>query len=453
LQESTSQVKGSKRFSSRPRKFAVALDGEGIANHVGSLALRDLIDNLGFTEALSAALATPARPRAGYDPAEVIRDLVVMLADGGRFVSDLGSLRDQPHLFGEVASTATAWRVLAKRMGEPDLERLRAARRQARSRAWRLGAAPQEVVLDLDATLVNAHSDKESAGPNFKHGYGFHPIVCYLEETQEALAGKLRPGNAAPNHAADNIEVLELALAQLPNRASSQILLRGDSACASFALLRRARELGLRFSVSLDLFAWVREAILKTPESAWKEAINQEGEPREGAAVAELESPELRSWPSGTRAICRRERPHPGAQLRFTDANGYRFQVFITDQPDADIVQLEARHRARARAENRIRCAKDTGLENFPFHDFLPNQLWLELVLSAQDAIAFFQRLCLVGPAQRWDPKTLRYRLFHTAARIVRGGRRLILRLQRDWRWSPILHDAFHRLRRLAVAV
>jgi hypothetical protein len=433
LQESTSQVKGSKRFSSRPRKFAVALDGEGIANHVGSLALRDLIDNLGFTEALSAALATPARPRAGYDPAEVIRDLVVMLADGGRFVSDLGSLRDQPHLFGEVASTATAWRVLAKRMGEPDLERLRAARRQARSRAWRLGAAPQEVVLDLDATLVNAHSDKESAGPNFKHGYGFHPIVCYLEETQEALAGKLRPGNAAPNHAADNIEVLELALAQLPNRASSQILLRGDSACASFALLRRARELGLRFSVSLDLFAWVREAILKTPESAWKEAINQEGEPREGAAVAELESPELRSWPSGTRAICRRERPHPGAQLRFTDANGYRFQVFIT--------------------ENRIRCAKDTGLENFPFHDFLPNQLWLELVLSAQDAIAFFQRLCLVGPAQRWDPKTLRYRLFHTAARIVRGGRRLILRLQRDWRWSPILHDAFHRLRRLAVAV
>jgi hypothetical protein len=244
LQESTSQVKGTKRFSSRPRKFTVTLDGEGIGNHVGSLALRDLIDNLGFTKALSAALATPARSRAGYDPAEVIRDLVVMLADGGRFVSDLGSLRDQPHLFAEVASTATAWRVLARRMGEQDLERLRFARRQARARAWRLGAAPKEIILDLDATLVNAHSDKESAGANFKHGYGFHPIVCYLEETQEALAGKLRPGNAAPNHAGDNIEVLEMALAQLPNRPSGRILLRGDSALCLLCVVEASSGVG-----------------------------------------------------------------------------------------------------------------------------------------------------------------------------------------------------------------
>lgn len=156
---------------------------------------------------------------------------------------------------------------------------------------------------------------------------------------------------------------------------------------------------------------------------------------------------DLSSWPTGTRAICRRERPHPGAQLKFTDHQGFRSQVFITDQPDDDIVHLEARHRGHARVEDRIRCAKDTGLRNFPFHDFLPNQVWLELVLAAQDLIAFFQRLCLRGEARAWEPKRLRYRLLHTAARLVRTGRRLILKLQRSWRWMPMLFDAFRRLR------
>ena len=151
-------------------------------------------------------------------------------------------------------------------------------------------------------------------------------------------------------------------------------------------------------------------------------------------------------------SACRRERPHPGAQLKFTDVNGFRFQVFITDEEDKDIAQLETRHRGHARVENRIRCGKATGLENLPFHDFMPNCVWLELVLAAQDLIAFFQNLCLRGEAQQWDPKALRYRLFHTAARVVRTGRRLYLRLQQNWRWTPILYDAFRRLRRLEGA-
>jgi hypothetical protein len=212
------------------------------------------------------------------------------------------------------------------------------------------------------------------------------------------------------------------------------------------------REQGLQFSVGLDLYEYVREAILNTREQDWAPAITQQGEEREGAAVCELKDLDLSSWPPGTRAICRRERPHPGAQLKFTDVNGFRFQVFITDQEDKDIAQLEARHRGHARVENRIRCGKATGLENLPFHDFMPNCVWLELVLAAQDLIAFFQNLCLRGEAQQWDPKALRYRLFHTAARVVRTGRRLYLRLQQNSRWTPILYDAFRRLRRLEAA-
>jgi hypothetical protein len=393
----------------------------------------------------------PKRQRSSiHDYGQVLRDLVVMLADGA--MSDLGALRDQPQVFGQVASIPTAWRVITG-MTKKDLKRIRDARRRARAQAWRRGAAPKEIVLDLDATLVNSHSEKRKAAPNFKRGFGFHPIICYLEETDEALAGKLRPGNATANDVDDNIEVLEMALHQLPeSKRKRKILVRGDTACATHAFLDKVREHGLKFSVSLDLYEYVKEAILNTKEKDWVAAITQAGKEREGAAVCQLKNIDLSSWPEGTRAICRRERPHPGAQLKFTDLHGYRFQVLITDQEDEDIVHLEARHRGRARVENRIRCGKATGLENLPFHDFMPNCVWLELVLAAQDLIAFFQNLCLRGEAQEWDPKTLRYRLLHTAARIVRTGRRLILRLQQNWRWTPVLYDAFRRLRRLEAA-
>jgi hypothetical protein len=429
----------------------VTKDGEGIANHVGSVALRDLADGLGLTRALTEAMAPRQERRPTHDRGAILRDLGVMLADGGDCVSDLAVLRDQPRVFGEVASTATAWR-LVNGLKKKDLARIRKARAQAREQAWRQGGQPKEIVLDLDATLVTSHSEKKKAAPNFKRGFGFHPLMCYLEETDEALAGKLRPGNATANDSADNIEVLELALEQLPKSAfRKEILVRGDSACATYALVEKVRQQGLKFSFGLDLYESVREAILNMKEKAWVAAVSQAGEEREGAAVCELKGLDLSSWPAGTRAICRRERPHPGAQLKFTDANGYRFQAFLTDQ-SGDIVELEARHRGRARVENRIRCGKATGLENLPFHEFRANRAWLELILIAQDLIAFFQRICLRGEAKEWDPKTLRYRLFHTAARLVRSGRRLILRLQKTWRWTPMLYDAFKRVRLVAAA-
>lgn len=276
-------------------------------------------------------------------------------------------------------------------------------------------------------------------------------MSCFLDGTDEALAARLRPGNATANQAADQLTVLDDALLQIPDRDFAELgLVRGDTASGTHAFVEGVRARGLRFSVGLDLHDPVRQAILSLPEEAWRPAITQDNEERDGAAVAELPTQVVAGWPAGTRAICRREVPHPGAQLRFTDHNGFRFQVFITDQPDADIAYLEALHRSHARIEDRIRCGKQTGLRNLPFHDFAANEVWLELVLMATDLIAWTRHLLLpAGPARGWEPKRLRYCLLHVAGRLCRSGRRLHLRLQRSWHWAPLLVDAFARLRAL----
>jgi DDE family transposase len=142
---------------------------------------------------------------------------------------------------------------------------------------------------------------------------------------------------------------------------------------------------------------------------------------------------------------------HPGAQLRFTDHDGHRFQVFLTDQADPDLAALELRHRQRARVEDRIRAAKATGLRNLPFDLVRRNAVWLELVLTAQDLTCWTQTLLLDGPLAVAEPKTLRYRLLHVAARILRHARRVILRPQATWPWSVALARAFARLRALPL--
>jgi Transposase DDE domain group 1 len=202
----------------------------------------------------------------------------------------------------------------------------------------------------------------------------------------------------------------------------------------------------------MPIDAHVREAILAQPERAWIPAVDPDGQPPKGAEVCELTGwIDLHTWPAGTRAICRREDAHPGAQLRFTDHNGHRFQVFLTDQPHGDLACLELRHRQRARVEDRIRAAKATGLRNLPFDLLRRNAVWLELVLAAQDLLYWTQALLLDGALALAEPKTLRYRLLHVAARIVRHARRTILRLQRTWPWATALAHAFARLRALPL--
>ncbi len=206
----------------------------------------------------------------------------------------------------------------------------------------------------------------------------------------------------------------------------------------------------MRFSFGYDLTEGVRAAILEIPEDAWVPALDQDGTERDNGEVSEItERVDLSSWPEGSRLIVRRERTHPGAQLSFTDHDGYRFQAILTDQPDPNIAILERRHRQRARVEDRICDDKDTGLQKFPFKDFALNEVWLQIVLLAHDLIIWTQALLLDGELAKAEPKRLRYRPLHVAARLAFHGRRAKLRLQHDWPWATELTAAFQKLKAL----
>jgi Transposase DDE domain group 1 len=431
----------------------VTADGEGLVGHAGAALLVGVADRTGLTRALSLGLAGMKERRSGHDPGRVVRDLAVMLSDGGECVSDLGGLREQLALFGRIASDSTAYRTIERISSEPVLvDGLRAAHAQARACAWRLGVKPERVTIDLDATLIDAHSEKDGAAGNFKGGYGFAPMMAYCDESGEALAGTLRPGNSVAHNVCDQIAVAENALDQIPveHIEDMEILLRTDSAGMAHDLVDWAREGRVGFSVGFDLTESVRNAILALPETAWVAALDRDGGKRPNGQVAEITHlVDLDSWPERSRLICRRERAHPGAQMSFTDHDGHRFQVFLTDQDDPAIAVLERRQRQRAHAEDHIRNDKDTGLAKLPFKDFQMNQVWLYLVLIAHDLIRWTQTLLLTGALAKAAPKRLRYTLLHTAGRLAFHGRRAQLKLQATWPWARELATAFTKLQAL----
>ncbi|MDP2181821.1 MAG: IS1380 family transposase [Actinomycetota bacterium] len=429
-------------------RFEVTCDADGLTSRAGTALLTGLCDAIGLTAALVGTVSSHSRS-VRHEPGRIVRDIAVMLADGGDCLSDLGALRGQRVLFGEVASASTVYRA-AERLDGQALTRIREARALARARVWDIVGAPGRIVLDIDATLVTSHSDKERAAGTYKRGFGFHPLTCFEATTGEGLAGILRPGNAGANTATDHVAVLDLALAQLPRGAAGPgTLVRCDSAGATHAFLDAVAAHGLLFSVGFDLTQRVREACLAVPGKAWRPALDASGGTREGAWVAELDL-DLSTWPQGTRAICRRERPHPGAQLTFTDDDGHRFQVFLTNQTGSRIARLEQLHRSRAAIEDSIRCAKASGLRNLPFRAFSMNEAWLELVLMGCDLVAWTRMLLLSGtPLAKAEPKRLRYRLLHVAGRIVTHARGVRLRLSRSWPWADVLLTAFQRLRAL----
>jgi len=448
-QEDTRKVKPGTTL----RTVDVRADAQGLVSHAGAYLLVELADRLGLTAALSQAMARTRQRCCAHDPGVVLRDLAVAVADGGDHVSDLGVLRGQQALFGSVASETTAHRAI-KSIDASLLEAIRAARAKALGRAWDAGARPERIILDIDASLLAAHSEKERAAGNYKGGFGFHPLLCYLAETGEPLAGLLRPGNAGANSAADHFEVLQLALEQLPESdLQREVLARADIGGRTHAFTQDCRDAGIRFSVGYEVEARVRETILELPGSAWQSAIDAEGGAREGAQVTELtDQLDLASWPEGTRLICRRERPHPGAQFTLFDADGYRHTAFITDQQESNIAALELCHRRRARVEDAIRTGKDTGMRNMPFAAFTHNQAWLELSLIAQALLRWSALLCLEGELAMAEPKRVRQHLLHIAGKLVRSARRLTLRLPRSWPWADALQAAFTRLRALPNA-
>jgi hypothetical protein len=432
-------------------KVVVTADGEGVVSHAGSALLVGLADKVGLTAALSAAME-PTRERvSAHDPGVVLRDLAVMLADGGTCLSDLGALRDQKELFGVVASDSTAYRVIDS-VDAAGLERLRDAVAVARARAWQLGSAPKLVVLDFDATLIEAFSRKQRAAGTFKKGFGHHPLLCYLDDSREALAGVLRDGNAGSNTAADHMTVGDLALAQLPAAAlDGEIIARVDGAGATHEFTHWCRDAQIRFSVGSALTQDVLSAALIIGDQACKQALCQDGSEDPDAWVCELTGRvSLKAWPERSRLICRAVRLAEGTQLGFGQTDGFRYEVFLTDL-GGDIRDRDLFQRGHARVEDRIRDAKDLGLKNLPFQTFSNNEVWLLLTQLAQDLLAWAQALLLTGDLARAEPKTLRYRLWHTAAKLARHARRTRLRLDRHWPWAGQLAAAFARLQALAA--
>jgi Transposase DDE domain group 1 len=293
--------------------------------------------------------------------------------------------------------------------------------------------------------------------PTWKKTYGHHRLTVFAdhgpEGSGEPLAFMLRPGNAGPNTAADHIEATRLGLAQLPRRLRRRVLVRADSGGGTQDFLAWLAKPGRRlaYSVGFTITEEVQQAILTLPDRVWEPAYDAGGQVRPGAWAAEVTGLlDLVNWPAGMRVIVCKERPHPGAQLRFTGIDGHRFTCFATSTKRGQLAGLELRHRRRARCEDRIRCAKDTGLRNLPLQGFTHNQLWCEIVAVACELLAWTQMLVLDGPARRWEPKRLRLRIFTCAGRLVRGGRRLRLRLAASWPWTAEITAAISRLQALA---
>ena len=463
-------------FTGWSRDLTVEVGGHGVVSHTGAVAVRALADRTGLTGAVSVALA-----RRGFlpvhDRGRVLTDAAVMIADGGRVMSDLAVLRDQGELFGPVASDPTLWRSLDA-VGGVQRDRIAAARASTRRRVWDLIAARHgripparvadrdlgaTVVIRLDASIVIAHSEKALAAPTFKRTWGHHPLTAWCDNTGESLAVRLRPGNAGSNTVADHLAVLTAAITQVPAAYRRDLLITCDGAGATKDLLKHITALNaaagrrVHYSVGFDLDERARTAIGQVPPALWQHVIDTDGEPRDlnDAGVVELTGllreslagDLLTGWPPDMRVIVRRERPHPGAQLSlFEEADGWRYQPFATNTPLrtpgrlGQLAFLEARHRAHARVEDCIRNAKNTGLGHLPSTSFDINQAWCLAVGIACDLLAWLRLLCLSADLAKAEPKTLCYRLLHTAARIIRGQRKRKIRIPGTWPWANELH-------------
>jgi hypothetical protein len=435
----------------------------------GGLLLVETITAAGLDRHLSTALEPWRKPLATHDPAKVLLDLAMSLVLGGDGLNDTAVLRAEPGIYGEVASLPTISRLIATLAGDVKAASaaITAARAAARERVWRLAgaAAPNAaisskapLVIDIDATIIRSHSDKEKATGTFKRTFGLHPLTAFVDHgaagTGEPLAIMLRPGNAGSNTVIDHVEVLRQALAGIPVNASKSVLIRTDGAGGTKEFIRALTRKRLQYSLGFTLPDGFEAIYHQVPDSVWAAAYNADGLPREGAAVAEFtDLLDLGDYPPGMRVIVRRERPHPGAQLRFEDVDGYRLTAFATNAARGQLADLEVRHRQRARIEDRIRIGKDSGLSKLPLQGFAANQIWCHIVQLALDLTAWMQMIALTShDARRWEPGTLRLRLFTIPATITRRARQRHLNLAKRAPWADLVLTAITALRELDPA-
>ncbi|WP_327113998.1 IS1380 family transposase [Nocardia sp. NBC_01730] len=448
-------------------RLAADGDGSGLVSQAGTLLLVRTAEKIGLVKGLSQALAPWRKPMSTHNPGKIVLDLAIAVAAGGDCAADVSLLRTQPAMFGPVASDPTVSRLVSALAEDVPkaLSAIASARAAARASVWKRAGesapdhgidAENPLIIDLDATLLDAHSEKEKAAPTFKRGYGFHPLCAFIDHgpdgTGEPAVMLLRPGNSGANTAADHKQVLADALAQLPWRPSwrvgRKVLVRTDAGGGTHEFVKYCHARRVQYSLGFTLTDALVDAVNKVPKKVWTPAYDADGKVRDGAWVAEITGMvDLSGWPAGMRLVVRKERPHPGAQLRFTDLDGLRLTAFVTNTRRGQIPDLELRHRRRARCEDRIRAGKDTGMRNLPFKSFAANQIWLALVALALDLTAWMQMLALTGQvARRWEPKTLRLHLFSLPGRIARHARKTRLHLPRSAPTTSLLLAAMTRL-------
>ena len=447
------------------RRVKVETGGTGVVAHVGLHAVGAFADRLGLGDALSAAIEWRGPGVPVHDRGKVLVLSALVLAGGGESCLDIEHLRAGPDLFGSVPSDTTVARTFAG-VTARDRARVAAALVPLRTEVWSRSAAgtgDDPVVLDIDASLVEIHSEnKEQTAPTFKGGFGFHPMFCFADATGETLSAILRPGNAGANTVADHITVLDEAIAQLPAEISAghvvgddpdlaerDVVVRADSAGCTEGFLSACRSRNVGFFVTARSNAQVTAAIddAEGLEAVWQAAIDRKGRARvDGAAVVELTSlindPKL---PAGTRLIVRREPLHPGTQRSLFPSMEFRYWGFYTDQP-GDPVDLDATMRAHAHVEQHIERLKDSGLCRFPFTDFDSNQAWLMTVALAADLLRWFQLVCLTGTWANARPKALRWAILHTPGRLVHRARQRIVRIAESWPTANVILDAYQRI-------
>jgi Transposase DDE domain group 1 len=435
--------------------------GDGVAAHVGLHVLGRFADALGLGAALSARVFPAGERLPLHDRGKVLVHAMLTLAGGGEACSDVEFLRAQPALFGPVPSDSTLYRTY-RQIDVATLERLWDAMREVRAKVWARVDTGEAVVLDIDGSLVEIHSEhKQGTGATYKGGFGFHPMFCFADNTGETLATLLRPGNAAANSSDDHLRVLDHAIGQLPveiaaghhvgddpETVTRPVMVRADSAGATRGFVWGCQARNVGFAVVARKNTHIHGAISKVhlDDDRWTSARTQAGDERLGAAVCEVtDLVDLSHWPEGTRLIVRREPLHPGAQQTLFPSLAYRYWGHYTDQP-GDPVALDAHMRAHAHVEDHIRRLKDSGLERFPFVDLDANNARLAIVAFAADLVRWFQLDCLDGPLAIAEPKTLRWQLWHAPARLVRRARQQIVRILDDWPATDVLLRAYQRV-------
>ena len=376
-------------------------EGEGLVGHAGAVLLRKLADRAGLTTALRPALA-----RAGkfplVDRGVALVSIAVAIVLGATSMNDITLLAHHAPVLGPEPSDTTVRRTLE--LADPaTLDKIARVRARVRAHVWSLIAATPAgfpwlavagkllagwLVIDLDATLITAHSEKQGAAPTFKKGYGFHPLGAWLANTAESLAMLLRPGNAGSNTFADHAAVLTAAIRQIPSRMRSRLLVRVDGAGASHELITHLLSLSTKRRTVLFTCGWAitgadEQAIRLLPATAWQTAVDQDGAVQQDKHVAELTHLMSRAagWPAGLRWIVRRTKPSRRQAKNLTafeKKTGWRYSIIVTNIPDTGIKDvpgshhsqfIDVLHREHAVVEDNVRTGKAMGLRNLPYVD------------------------------------------------------------------------------------